>query len=259
MKTIEKYAQRGEQCDIMKALTLLTKAYISQCGISLGTRTVIYCAAEFWQERLAWLDLPLSAIARKVAFVDLMPHISSEYDPEIYDEYDIAGMGNKELLRVCRNIVRFEEFDEPTLEVLCWGILKATENKDFIPKGIEVTAPDGTILKGELTEQRRGCTCITMFSPYENLQALKVELIRDARELLLNAYNDYNHFYKSEKKIRELYAVYQEELRKRESVSSWQEHLIFDSVFHEVLDGTVLIPPRKLFNEWFGLEFPNLY
>lgn len=54
MKTIEKYAIRGEQCDVMKALTLLTKAYISLCGISLGCRTVVYCAAESWQERLAW-------------------------------------------------------------------------------------------------------------------------------------------------------------------------------------------------------------
>jgi hypothetical protein len=48
MKIIEKYAIRGEQCDVMKALTLLTKAYISLCGISLGGRTVVYCAAEIW-------------------------------------------------------------------------------------------------------------------------------------------------------------------------------------------------------------------
>ena len=53
-KVIEEYAMRGVQCDVMKALTLLTQAYISQCGISLGLRTVIYCAAEPWQERLAW-------------------------------------------------------------------------------------------------------------------------------------------------------------------------------------------------------------
>ena len=47
-KLIEKYAVRGEQCDVMKALTLLTQAYISQCGISLGCWTVVYCAAEPW-------------------------------------------------------------------------------------------------------------------------------------------------------------------------------------------------------------------
>ena len=41
-KVIEEYAKRGEQCDVMKALTLLTQAYISQCGISIGCRTVGY-------------------------------------------------------------------------------------------------------------------------------------------------------------------------------------------------------------------------
>lgn len=62
-KLIEKYAVRGELCDVMKALTLLTQAYINMCGISLGNRTVVYYAAEPWQERLAWMDLPLSEMA----------------------------------------------------------------------------------------------------------------------------------------------------------------------------------------------------
>ena len=61
---IESYAKRAENHDVMDALVLLTKAYIDQCGISLGYRTVIYCAAEQWLERLAWLDLPLSEMAR---------------------------------------------------------------------------------------------------------------------------------------------------------------------------------------------------
>jgi hypothetical protein len=38
MKTVEEYAKAGEHHDVMDALTLLTKAYISQCGISLGCR-----------------------------------------------------------------------------------------------------------------------------------------------------------------------------------------------------------------------------
>ena len=42
-----------EVLDVMEALTLLTKAYINMCGYSLGYRTVVYCAGEAWQERLA--------------------------------------------------------------------------------------------------------------------------------------------------------------------------------------------------------------
>ena len=85
MKTVEEYAKAGEHHDVTDALTLLTKAYISQCGISLGTRTVIYCAAEAWQERLACLDLLLSKKARKEPFINLMPLITDEYDPDKSD------------------------------------------------------------------------------------------------------------------------------------------------------------------------------
>lgn len=114
----------------MKALRLLTEAYIDMCGISLGFRTVVYCAAEAWVERLAWLDLPLSEMARKEPLVCLMPHITDLYKPEIYDRYDIAGMGDPELLAACRRIIVEKTFDEATTEVLCWGILKATEEKE---------------------------------------------------------------------------------------------------------------------------------
>lgn len=75
MKTIEEYAKLGEQYSPIEALTLLTKAYIKMCGYSLGYRTIVYCAAEAWQERLAWLNLPLSEMARKEPLVLLMPHI----------------------------------------------------------------------------------------------------------------------------------------------------------------------------------------
>ena len=142
-KLIEKYAVRGEQCDVMKALTLLTQAYISQCGISLGCRTVVYCAAEPWQERLAWMDLPLSEMARKDPFLHLMPHISIEYVPEEHDDYDITAMNEEELLSVCNQMIRNKEFDETTLEVLCWGLLKATEEEKWLSEEIETTAPDG--------------------------------------------------------------------------------------------------------------------
>ena len=51
MNTIEEYATLGESHDVMDALILLTQAYISQCGISLGNRTIVYDAAEAWLEQ----------------------------------------------------------------------------------------------------------------------------------------------------------------------------------------------------------------
>lgn len=254
-KAIEILAKRGEKYDVMVALSLLTKAYIEMCGISLGNRTVVYCAAEPWQERLAWLDLPLSIMARKEPFVHLMPHISKDYVPEEYDDYDITGMSKEELLDVCNQIVWGKEFDVPTLEVLCWGILKATEDEKLLEQKIETAAPDGTSLKGILEQQKCSGTWLTMTSPYVDLNTSKGELVRDPRELLVGAYNDYLRLHKQEEEIRSLYYQYQLELRKLDKMSAWNEHKLFKKIFGMILNNTVLVSPKRLFHEWFGLKF----
>ena len=166
IKAIEKLAKRGEQHDIMDALRLLTEAYINMCGISAGCRTVIFYAAQAFQERLAWMDLPLSEIARKNGLIEFMPYINSEYDPEIYDRYDIAAMDNEELLACCQQIVDEEDFDEPTTEVFCWGLLKATEEKEELSQEIETVASDGTIIKSDHYSQNCGSTFVTISFPH---------------------------------------------------------------------------------------------
>ena len=49
----EQFANEGKCIDATSALILLTKAYISQCGVSLGNRSVVYSAAQEWQAKLA--------------------------------------------------------------------------------------------------------------------------------------------------------------------------------------------------------------
>ena len=251
MKTIEKYAKRGEKCDVMKALTLLTKAYISQCGISLGCRTVVYCAAEGWQERLAWLDLPLSEMARKEPFVHLMPHISKEYVPEEYDEYDIAPLQDAELLNICTHMIRAKEFDRTTLEVMSWGILKSVEEEKFLSQEIEVTAPDGTFLRGILNKQKCSGTWVLMIKPYSDLGISKSELVRDPRELLIAGYNDYNRLLALEDKIRTLYPLYLSRLK--ECKTRWERHCAFDEVYGSLFDDMILYP-YSLIKNLFGLD-----
>jgi len=129
MKTIDDYAEAGTHHDVMDALVLLTKAYISQCGISLGNRTVIYCAAEAWLERLERMNLPLSEMARKMALVSVMPYITSDYDPKVYDKYDISGMNELELKDACQQIIDEDLFDSDTMEVLCRGITWTCKEK----------------------------------------------------------------------------------------------------------------------------------
>lgn len=253
-KDINEYAKRGEQCDVMKALTLLTKAYISMCGISLGCRTVVYCAAEPWQERLAWLDLPLSEMARKEPFVHLMPHISREYIPDEYDEYDITAMEGEEVLRVCNQMIRNKEFDKNTLEVISWGILKAIEEEQELSQEIEATAPDDILLRGVLKKQKCSSTWLIMTEPYADLSALSCELVRDARELLLKAYSDYQRLRQLEGEIRALYPVYLDRISKLGKDSPWEKHCVYMDVYGKLLDDLVLVQTNKLIEEWFGLK-----
>ena len=263
MKMIEEYARQGESHDVMDALILLTQAYISQCGISLGNRTIVYCAGEAWLERLAWLDLPLSEMAREGLLVEVMPQITSEYDSEIYDEYDISSMSKTELMEGCKQIMKDNIFDEVTMEILCWGIKKVTEEKVNLSLEIEAIAPDGTCLKGVLTEQRCIGTCLTMTSPFKNVDIMELRLVRDAKKLLIEGYHECQQLLSQEQNIRALYPKYQEELRKREHESKFRKSCAFEDIYGPLIGysyDTVLIFSReKLIHDWFGLEIYDMF
>ena len=68
------------------------------------------------------------------------------------------GMDKEELLAGCWQIIQEKAFDKKTLEVLCWGVVKAVEvfDEPFLLEEIEATASDGTPLKGVLMEQKCG-------------------------------------------------------------------------------------------------------
>lgn len=257
MKTIEEYANVGKSHDVMAALALLTHAYIEQCGLSIGYRTVIYTAAEEWQERLAWLDLPLSERAREDCLVDLMPLITEDYDPEIYDEYDIAGMGDAELQDCCSQMVAEHEFDEDTLGVLCWGIHHYLTRPEFISRVVETVAPDGEILKGVVTKQERADTSITMTEPFPDFSIHVPELRRDPVPLLIRGYNDYKALLGKEREIREAYVQYRSALQQSFDAgeSKWKKMNVFDSVYDEIIGPTTVLCPERVISDIWGLEF----
>ena len=258
IKTIEQLAKRGEQHDIMDALRLLTVAYMDMCGISLGCRTVVFCAAEAWQERLAWLDLPLSELARKNGLTEFMPYITSDYDPEIYDQYDIVAMDNEELLNRCEQIVNEKEFDQATTEVLCWGLLKATEEKDEVSQEIKATTSDGTVIKSNHYSQSCGSTFVAITSPH-HFCVSKKELVRKLDELLIEAYNDYQRLHNMENDVRALYPRYKEELAKCKDAGEWQKRCAFRDVYSTIISKSIIVPSSmaKLFSKWWNLKIYN--
>ena len=258
-KKIKELAKRGERHDVMDALGLLTNAYIDMCGISLGCRTVVFCALGEWQERLAWMDMTLSEIARKSGLTDFMPYITSDYDPETYDRYDIACMDREEILSCFEQIVNEEEFDEATTEVLCWGLLKATEEKDEMSQEeIETVASDGTVIKSGYYSQNCGRTFVAIRHP-DHFCVSKDELVRDLNEILIEAYSDYQRLHNMENEVRALYPQYQAELAKCKDAGKWQKRCVFDDVYSVIISESMITYRSmiELFNKWWGLELYN--
>ena len=70
-----------------------------------------------------------------------------------------------------------------------------------------------------------------MDSPYD-ICVSKDELVRDARELLVEAYNDYQWLRKMKNEARELYPRYQEELEKCNDKYEWSKNLLFEKVYN---------------------------
>ena len=112
---------------------------------------------------------------------------------------------------------------------------------------------DGTLLKGVLKKQKCSSTWLIMTEPYADLSALSCELIRDARELLLKAYSDYQRLHQLESEIRALYPVYLDRISKLEKDSAWGKHCVYMDVYGKLLDDMVLVQTNKLIEEWLGL------
>lgn len=254
MRTFEEYVQSGANLDVMTALSLLTKAYVSQCGISLGNRTVVYCAAEVWQLKLAFMDLPLSEMARKLYLFELMPHLNSDYIPEAHDDYDIAGLNDAELRKYCEEILDAKEFDEPTNEALCWGIAEVCKKEKFIPKPVSTIADDVTPLAGLLTQQDLAGTYVTMEQPYA-LQGGRSELVLNPELILKQMYNEYQRLMSLEDEIRKRYEEYKRRYLKLDHSKKRQRYGLFYDVYEPLLGDTCLFSPQHLFHQWFGLEF----
>lgn len=257
MRSFDDYVEAGSTQEVMLALELLTRAYVSQCGISLAGRTVVYCAAERWQLRLAFMDLPLSDMARKDPLFRIMSHISDCYDPEEHDEYDICGLNNEELLRYCHEILESNEFDDSTNEVLCWGISEIYRDERFIPKPISMVMEDGTILTGTLRDQSLGWTSVEMSAPF-SMRGHRYELDRNPERILGIMYIERQQLMTKEKEIRSLYEEYKTRYQTIPSGKKMYKYRLFMDVYESLIGDTCLTSPEDLFSQWYGLEFYDL-
>ena len=131
----EKYAKEGETMNALEALRLLTKAYIQECGISIGMRTPVYTAAEQWLYHRfpEQSDNPLTDEQKEEPLINLMTVFCEDYDPDYHGQWDICGglslaqdgeTAEDAYKHLCLLAIEEERYDEPTLRAFCWGIWK---------------------------------------------------------------------------------------------------------------------------------------
>jgi hypothetical protein len=132
--------------------------------------------------------------------------------------------------------------------------LKATEEKE--EKDIEAMSQDGTTLKGDLVTQHCGYTSLYITSPY-SIHVIKDELVREPKELLIEAYNDIHTVNRMKKDVLALYPKYQEELKNCKNGKIWEKRKVFDKIYSTLISQTVIssLSLAELFNEWWGLDF----
>lgn len=252
----EQYAEQGKHFDAITALSLLTKAYISQCGISLTVRTVVYCAAEQWQELLAWEDSDLAVKARRLLLFQLMPLLTDEYDPDIYDEYDIDGLSVDEMYHYTLSIIADEEFDEETNKVLCRGIKILMEPEEFQPYNIEKTITDSLgntiVLFGIVKSQCVSNTSVEMLLPFQ-IDGFMGELIKDASVLLEVIYRQYLLILSKESEIRAAYSSCLD-LITSSSYNRHRRRRIVRQVFYSLFDEEIVVDIEEIVEREFGLK-----
>lgn len=113
----------------VEALTLLTDAYIAECGISMTYRTLVEGASWYWQKRLGESDHKLAKIASKKSFTQLMPYLSEEFNErkEHYWEYDICNLDSDTAIEAAQYYMRDIEGHESLMVVFAIGIIHYIE------------------------------------------------------------------------------------------------------------------------------------
>ena len=123
------YKERESERTPIEALTLLTDAYIAECGISMTYRTLVEGASWYWQKLLAESEHKLARFAKGHSFTHLMPYLSEEFNKrkEHYWEYDICDLDSDIAIDAAQCYMKDIEGDERLKAVFAIGIVHHIE------------------------------------------------------------------------------------------------------------------------------------
>ena len=127
----EKYAKEGENMEALKALKMLTKAYIKDFKINLEwelskeIRTSVYSAAEIWlYDRLPKQENnPFTVEEINGTLAELMPRIYKRYGFQFYGSMTICGgLSPQQIKERCLFTIKEKLYGSETLSAFCWAV-----------------------------------------------------------------------------------------------------------------------------------------
>lgn len=124
-----KYSVESHTEIFIESLTVLTQAYMNQCGLSLTYRTLIEAAGFYWMDILKKSDHLLAEKARNHSFTGIMPDLSEEFNTrkEHYWEYDVCCPDSEDVIAAIPSIMDEYAHDKQFKIAFCAGIIPYIE------------------------------------------------------------------------------------------------------------------------------------
>lgn len=130
-KTFEDLAKEGENMEALKALKMLTKAYIKffkpklEWELDTEIRTSVYSAAEIWlYDRLPkQANNPFTEEEINGTLAELMPRICNRYKERFYGSWKICGgLSPQQIKERCLFAINEKLYGSETLSAFCWAV-----------------------------------------------------------------------------------------------------------------------------------------
>ena len=93
-------------------MRLLTKLFVENCGVSVGYRSVAYCAIWDWLQELTPADI--------------MPLLCEDCTEELLADYDINYISDEDTVKLVKEMID-QGLDDETAAALCRGIKNQNE------------------------------------------------------------------------------------------------------------------------------------
>jgi len=114
------YLEAGKMMDKRRMLYLFVEMYMENCGISASYRTLAYDFG--WTVFREYTTNEQTKFTGKESFCDVMSKLHPKYSDEVYGDYDVLWMKNREYPSLCMDMLEEYGNDPERCAAICYGM-----------------------------------------------------------------------------------------------------------------------------------------